>query len=59
MPNLGQHNVNEAELTDVEELVERDQELAALEDANVTTSRPHPTATARHAFSSHTQQEEP
>ena len=53
MTNLRQHDVNEAELTDVEELLERDQELAALEDAKATASRPHPTSTAHHASSSH------
>ena len=53
MTNLRQNDVNEAELTDVEELLERDQELAALEDVQATSLRPYPTPTAHHASSSH------
>lgn len=40
MTNLTQHDVNAAELTDVQELLERGRELIRDEDAKRTSSRP-------------------
>lgn len=42
--NARQHDVNEAELTDVEELLEKDRELAKMEDTLNPPTRPPPIA---------------
>ena len=42
--NARQHDVNEAELTDVEDLLERDRQVAEIEDTVNLPTRPPPTA---------------